>query len=227
MAKILFVEDDRELAGAVSEWLAGEGYEVEQAYDGLVGWEFLRQYSYDVVILDCHLPSLSGPEICARHRAGGGTVPVIMLTAKIQIVDKIEGFQSGADDYLTKPFHLKELSSRLKALLRRPSTMVVNVIKNGYLELDLVKHRFTKAGVEVHLQPRDFELLEFLLRHLGHVFSTEALLQRIWGSDIEASSDAVRTAVKRLRQKIDISDDPSQSIIENFPRIGYRLRKLD
>ncbi len=226
MPQILFVEDDKDLSAVVNEWLTADGYTVEVAHDGLTGWEFLRQYNYDVVILDWNLPGLSGPEMCNRYRAGGGVAPVIMLTAKSQITEKMEGFDSGVDDYLTKPFNLKELSARLRALLRRPQAVVSNVISNGYIELDVVKRRITKGGVEVHLLPRDFELLEFLMRHLDEVFSSEALLQRIWGSDAEATSDALRTSIKRLRQKLDVGDSDTQSFIENIPRVGYRLRRL-
>lgn len=226
MPQILFVEDDKDLSAVVNEWLTADGYTVEMAHDGLTGWEFLRQYNYDVVILDWNLPGLSGPEMCNRYRAGGGVAPVIMLTAKSQITEKMEGFDSGVDDYLTKPFNLKELSARLRALLRRPQAVVTNVISNGYIELDVVKRRITKGGVEVHLLPRDFELLEFLMRHLDEVFSSEALLQRIWGSDAEATSDALRTSIKRLRQKLDVGDSDAQSFIENIPRVGYRLRRL-
>jgi DNA-binding response OmpR family regulator len=226
MPQILFVEDDKDLSAVVNEWLTADGYTVEVAHDGLTGWEFLRQYNYDVVILDWNLPGLSGPAMCGRYRAAGGVAPVIMLTAKSQITEKVEGFDSGVDDYLTKPFNLKELSARLRALLRRPQAVVTNVIINGYLELDVVKRRITKGGVEIHLLPRDFELLEFMMRHLDEVFSSEALLQRIWGSDAEATSDALRTSIKRLRQKLDVSDSDAQSFIENIPRVGYRLRRL-
>jgi DNA-binding response OmpR family regulator len=226
MPQILFVEDDKDLSAVVNEWLTADGYTVEVAHDGLTGWEFLRQYNYDVVILDWNLPGLSGPAMCGRYRAAGGLAPVIMLTAKSQITEKVEGFDSGVDDYLTKPFNLKELSARLRALLRRPQAVVTNVITNGYLELDVVKRRISKGGVEIHLLPRDFELLEFMMRHLDEVFSSEALLQRIWGSDAEATSDALRTSIKRLRQKLDVGDSDAQSFIENIPRVGYRLRRL-
>ncbi|MFA7337474.1 MAG: response regulator transcription factor [Candidatus Obscuribacterales bacterium] len=226
MPQILFVEDDKDLSAVVNEWLTADGYTVEVAHDGLTGWEFLRQYNYDVVILDWNLPGLSGPAMCGRYRAAGGLAPVIMLTAKSQITEKVEGFDSGVDDYLTKPFNLKELSARLRALLRRPQAVVTNVITNGYLELDVVKRRISKGGVEIHLLPRDFELLEFMMRHLDEVFSSEALLQRIWGSDAEATSDALRTSIKRLRQKLDVGDNDTQSFIENIPRVGYRLRRL-
>jgi len=226
MPQILFVEDDKDLATVVMEWLMADGYSVEVAHDGIAGWEFLRQYSYDVVILDWHLPGLSGPEISDQYRSAGGVAPIIMLTAKNQIAEKVEGFDSGVDDYLTKPFNLKELSARLRALLRRPQAVLTNTITNGHLELDLIKHRVLKDRIEIHLLPRDFELLEFLMRHIDEVFSTETLLQRIWGSDAEASSDALRTSIKRLRHKLDKDDNGSESLIENIPRVGYRLRKL-
>lgn len=226
MPKILFVEDDKDLTEMVKEWLTADGYSIEVVYDGADGWEYLRQGHYDIVILDWQLPGLSGPEICRNYRAMNGIAPIIMLTGRSEIAEKEQGFNAGADDYLTKPFNLKELSARIRALLRRPATPIAEVLVNGDLELDLGKHRITRGGAEIHLLPKEFDLLEFFMRRPDEVFSTEALLQRIWSVDTEATSDALRTSIKRLRKKLDISEDESQSIIENIPRVGYRLRKL-
>src|SRR5262249_55531986 len=134
------------------------------------------------------------------------------------------GLDSGADDYVTKPFSLKELSARIRALLRRPAAIVPNVVEVGNLSLDSTRYRVLKNGVEVQLMPRDFALLEFLMRHVDLVFSAEQLLLRVWENDSEASPEALRTAIKRLRKKLDDGDDEAESLIENIPRVGYRLR---
>lgn len=204
----------------VSEWLLSESYSLEVVHDGAVGFEFLRQGHYDLVILDWDLPSMSGIDILRKYRAAKFATPVIMLTGKGQIQDKETGLDTGADDYLTKPFSMKELSARIRALLRRPVQAVSHNLCVGKLELDPIKHLARFEGKEIRLLPKDFQLLEFLMRNPDQVFSTEALLQRVWNIDTEATSDALRTAIKRIRQAI--NDDGTT--IENVPRIGYRLR---
>lgn len=224
MTKLLLVEDDRDMATMISEWLTSQNFLIDVSHDGATANAYLKDDVYDCIILDWQLPDTTGVEILNRYRAGGGMTPIIMLTAKGSINDKETGFESGADDYLTKPFSLKELSARIRALLRRPAEIVSQVYKISDLVLDPVKHRVTKGGVEVRLLPRDFALLEFLMKHKDEVFSTDALLQRVWHSDSEATSDALRTAIKRIRKKIDTGDDEGASAIENIPRIGYRMR---
>jgi DNA-binding response OmpR family regulator len=224
MAKILFVEDDAHLAEMVLEWLKFEHHSVEWVKDGASGSDQLRFGGYDVAILDWNVPSLSGLEICKEHRARGGTTPIIMLTAMSTVNDKETGLDSGADDYLTKPFSVKELAARIRALLRRPSSAPSNVPKAQKLTLDPTKHKVTKDGAELHLLPKEFSLLEFFMRHPDEVFSSDALLQRVWHSESEATSEAVRTCLKRLRKKIDESENEAESMIQTIPRIGYRLR---
>ncbi len=225
MAKILLVEDDTSLANLIEQWLEGEHHSVEIAYDGDAGWEKLLLGEFDLVILDWNLPFTSGVELCKRFRARQGTVPVIMLTGRHAIAEKEEGFESGADDYLTKPFDMKELAARVRALLRRPHIIVANILSAGSITLDPAKYRVAKNGQEVHLVPKDFALLEFLMRHPDQVFSGDALLQRVWASDSEATGEALRTSIKRLRQKLDDENvTVEHSFIENIPRVGYRLR---
>ena len=224
MAKILLVEDSREMASTIITWLKAEHHDVVHSLDGLEGLDLLKFESFDVAILDWELPAMSGLDICKEYRAGGGTVPLLILTAKAAVNERTTGLDSGADDYLTKPFALKELSARLRALLRRPQAIQSNLLEVGQISLDTVKYRVMKNGKEVQLMPRDFALLEFLMKNVDHVFSAEALLQRVWAGDSEASPSALRTAIKRIRQKLDDSDNESSSIIENIPRVGYRLR---
>jgi DNA-binding response OmpR family regulator len=224
VTKILLVEDDKDLAVIINEWLTGQKFSLEVSHDGREGYEYLQQGHYDVAILDWDLPGISGLEICRRHRDANGLTPILMLTGKDHIIEKEQGFDAGADDYLTKPFNMRELSARLKALSRRPPTTVTHLLKAGVLELDPIKHKIFKAGKEIHLLPKDFSLLEFLMRHPEEVFSSEVLLQNVWNFDTEASPDAVRTSVKRLRKMIDSSDDEQSSMIENVRRLGYRLK---
>jgi two-component system OmpR family response regulator len=224
MSKILLIEDDPEMAKTIMSWLNGERHQMTHCANAVEGLEFLLSGAFEVVIIDWQLPGMDGTEVIRRYRATGGSLPIIMLTGKDAVNDRITGLDSGADDYLTKPFSLKELSARIRAMLRRPSGISGDVLKVGDLTLDPVKYRVSKRGVEVQLMPRDFALLEFFMRNVDAVFSSETLLQRVWQDDTAASSDAVRTAVKRLRRKLDDGEDESQSMIENIPRVGYRLR---
>lgn len=223
MAKILVVEDDVDLAGMIVDWLTFEHYTVELVYNGTEGLDRLHASEYDAVILDWELPGLTGIELCRGFRAAGGTAPVIMLTGKDTITDKETGLDSGADDYLTKPFNMKELAARLRAVLRRPAGLLDNMLRVRDLELEPTKYLVKKAGQEIQLLPKEFSLLEFFMRHPNQVFSAEALIQRVWVSDSEATGDAIRTCLKRLRKKLG-DDDEKNPIIQTIHGVGYRLR---
>lgn len=221
MAKILVVEDDRDLAERVRSWLEAERHMAEVANDGTLAMEHLDTFTYDVVILDWDLPGMSGIDVCRRFRAQGGSTPIIMLTGKDKVTDKEVGLDSGADDYLTKPFHVKELSARIRALMRRPSAVTGPTLKIADLELDPTAHRATKAGKDIELLPKEFALLEFFMRHPNQLFSPEALLDRVWHSDSESTIETVYTYIKRLRSKIDV--DKKNSLIKTVYGLGYRL----
>jgi DNA-binding response OmpR family regulator len=222
MAKILLVEDDEDLATTVSEWLSFEHHTVESVRNGTDARERLRMCTYDIIILDWNLPDVSGIEICKKFRADQGTTPIIMLTGKSSIAEREEGLDSGADDYLTKPFAMKELSARLRALLRRPALIRADVLKVKDVELDSVKHRVSRAGEEIDLLPKEFALLEFLMKNEDQVFSSEELLRRVWHTDSDATAEAIRTCLKRLRRKLGETED--NSIIETIYGVGYRLK---
>jgi len=224
MARILLVEDDKDQATTIDEWLAAERHNVVIAYDGEDGSYRIENDVFDVIVLDWDLPKMTGIDILKRYRMKKGSKPVIMLTGKGTISDRESGLDGGADDYLTKPFSLRELSARIRALLRRPAEVKSNALTVGCLVLDPVKHSVMKNGEEVMLLPRDFALLEFFMRNVDIVFSTDALIQRVWEDDSDVTSDALRTAVKRLRKKLDDGDDEAKSVIENIPRVGYRMR---
>jgi len=221
VAKILLVEDDLEMCEVVTDWLTDEHYTVDVVNTGNDAVERLRFDKYDVLIFDWQLPDLTGIEVCKRFRSKGGKTPVLMLTGKSEIVDKETGLDAGADDYLTKPFHPRELSARVRALLRRSGEIKQNVLSCGDIELDPQGFKVTKAGQEVALLPKEFALLEFFLRHPNQVFSPEALLDRVWSAESEASPDTIRVHITKLRGKIDT--EGQQSIIKTIHRQGYKL----
>lgn len=222
MAKILVVEDDTTLCKFISEWLALDHHNAEIVNTGDEALSRLKAYEYDLVVLDLELPNVTGIEILKDFRSGGGTTPVLILTGLKKIDDKLTGFDAGADDYLTKPFHGNELRARLKALLRRGGgSYSEDILKVGDLKLDATNYKVTKAGCEIHLRPKEFALLEFLMRHPGRVFQQEALLNRVWATESEATIDALTTCVRRLRQKID--DQGKPSTIRTVHGVGYSL----
>jgi DNA-binding response OmpR family regulator len=221
VAKILVVEDDLGLARMVSDWLKFEHHLVETANTGRDGLDKLRAYEYDIVVLDWELPEMTGIEILKDYRSHGGQAPILMLTGKNSLGDKESGFDAGADDYLTKPFHMKELSMRLKALLRRTTTFMGDVLQYKDIELNVSTHKVTRGGTELTLLPKEFSLLEFFMRHPGQVFSADMLLSRVWASEADTSIDAVSTCIKRLRKKIDI--EGQHSVIRTVHGVGYKL----
>jgi len=221
MAKILIVEDERDLSGLVKNWLARDNHLVEQVEDGLEALERMELSRYDIIILDIMLPGMSGMEVCRRYRQKSGSTPILMLTAKNAVEDKEAGLDAGADDYLTKPFHLKELAARVRALLRRGITRPGNVLRIKDVEIDTNECRVTKGKVEIHLLPKEYRLLEFFARHPNHVFSAEELLASVWESDTSALLNTVRGHIKRLRKKLDSPDEPS--IISTVYGMGYKV----
>lgn len=220
MAKILFVEDDEGLAESVSDWLRSQHYVVDIVDNGSEGWDRLRLYQYDVAILDWQLPGMSGLEICREYRKSGGQTPILMLTGKGEIQEKEAGLDSGADDYLTKPFDVKELAARLRSLLRRPPVTRTTILKARDIELDPVAIKVTRSGVTIDLPQKEFALLEFFMRHPNQLFSAEALLDRVWSSESEATVDALKSCLKRLRKKLETGEE---EILKNVHGVGYKL----
>ncbi len=222
MAKILIIEDDVQLSKLVRDWLKMERHEAEVVNDGQEGLNRLKVYEYDLIVLDLELPMLSGMEILREFRATGKKTPVLILTGRTTIDDKELGLDSGADDYLTKPFHAKELTARIRALMRRVGGQVGLILKSGDIELDRAAFTVKRAGVEVKLVPKEFALLEFLMRNPGTVFPPEALLNRVWSNESDATVEALTTCIKRLRKKLDT--EGQESLIRNVHGVGYGLR---
>jgi DNA-binding response OmpR family regulator len=221
MTKILLVEDDIQLAERVKEWLTLEHYTVDVANDGADGLQLFKTNDYDLSILDWQLPSMTGVEICKSIRLSRPEALVMFLTGKSEIEDKEHGFDIGADDYLVKPFHLKELSARVRALLRRIDTTQAPILRAHDLELESESFRALKGGKPLNLLPKEFVLLEFFMKHPNQVFNSKALLKALWPADSDAGEDTVRTHIKNLRRKISGPDE--ECSIVNVFGVGYKL----
>ena len=220
MAKILLVEDEQALSDMVVDLLSDEHHIIEQAFTGIEGSDRIRLYEYDLIILDWELPGKTGIEIIKEFRLNGGVTPVLFLTGKNLLPDKIEGFNEGADDYMTKPYQAEELIVRVQALLRRPTTLLPNIVKFRHLELDIIGTKTFSQGIEVKLLPKEFALLVFLVKNKGHAFDHNTILNKVWSSESDASNEAIMTCVKRIRKKLDIEGQPS--VITTVHGIGYR-----
>jgi two-component system phosphate regulon response regulator PhoB len=223
-ARILIVEDEEPLTMLLRYNLEAEGYEVETSARGDEADTRLKESTPDLVVLDWMLPGLSGIELCRRLRARPETrqLPIIMLTARGEESDRIRGLDTGADDYLTKPFSMTELLARLRAVMRRirPS-LAPDTVAIGDIEMDRAAHRVRRAGKEVHLGPTEYKLLDHLIQHPGRVFSREQLLDAVWGSDVYVEARTVDVHVGRLRKALNI--DGTQDPIRTVRSAGYSL----
>jgi DNA-binding response OmpR family regulator/tRNA A-37 threonylcarbamoyl transferase component Bud32 len=203
MAKIVVVEDDAVLANMVKDYLEHESHLVKAIHHGLEAQQFILSNEAELIILDWDLPGLSGIEILRDYRTFGGKSPVLMLTGHQDVEDKELGFDEGADDYLTKPFNLKELGARVKGLLRRAQTTVGNVVTVGDIVVDLDTSKVLKSGRAVTLIPREYQLLTYLVKNRKQDPSAEELLTSVWSSDAEMTAEALHTVVRRLSKKLD------------------------
>ncbi len=228
--KILLVEDDRVLRETLTYHLEHQGYTVIQVGDGLTALEKMRSEGPDLVLLDVMLPGLDGFEVCRRIRETSD-VPIIMLTARTEESDKVLGLEWGADDYVTKPFNLRELQARIKAHLRREARLrgteelsadESRPLVFGDLVVDVMRHEASLAGVKLDLKPKEFELLVFLMRHRGIVLSRELILERVWGWDFAGNTRTVDVHIRWLREKIERNPAEPQRII-TVRGIGYRF----
>ncbi len=222
--KILLVEDEEKLARMVEMELRYEGYEVEKAFDGRTGLELALSGRFDLVLLDIMLPALSGMEVLRRLRKESQT-PVIMLTARDTVVDKVSGLDSGADDYITKPFAIEELLARIRAALRkRPAAQGEGeTLTAGPLTMDPERHTVEVSGTQLELTRREFDLLRYLLENKGRVVSREVLLDHVWGFDFVGETNAVDVYIRFLRSKID--ERFGIKLIQTVRGVGYVIRE--
>jgi DNA-binding response OmpR family regulator len=220
--RVLLIEDNRRLSDSLRITLEEDGYAVDAAYDGIDGEEMGLIPSYDIIILDIMLPGKNGFEVCRELRDRRISTPILMLTARDALDDRVLGLDSGADDYLVKPFELEELRARIRALFRRDSTSKSGVLKVADLSLDPAAHTVQRAGKTIQLTAKEFSLLEYFMRHPNHLVTREKVEEHLWSYDHVIASNVVDVYVRRLRTKI---DDPSGiKLFETLRGAGYRLR---
>ncbi|MGI6128534.1 MAG: response regulator [bacterium] len=225
--KVLVVDDEPTIVEFVKINLEKAGFEVLTAGDGEAALQVAAASQPDVIVLDIMLPGKDGFEVCRELRRTSST-PIIMLTARDDDIDKVLGLELGADDYLTKPFNPRELVARIKAILRRVdrrSTINAQVITQGRIQLDLDRHQVVAGGRQVDLTPKEFELLELLMRSPGRVFSREILLEQLWGYDFFGDSKTIDVHIRRLREKVE-EDPSSPTHILTVWGVGYKFREL-
>ena len=221
--KILLVEDDEETADYVADGLAREGHVIDRASNGREGLILAAAQEYDVMVVDRLLPELDGLALVKTVRAAGIKTPVLFLTAVDGVSDRVEGLDAGGDDYLTKPFAFAELAARINALARRPAlTSESTVLRVGDLELDLLRRTCRCGDRQIDLQPREFRLLEYLMRHPGQVVTRTMLLEHVWDFHFDPRTTVVETHISRLRAKLGLGEN-EQAIIETVRGAGYRL----
>ncbi len=223
MTRILIVEDDSDTAAEIAEVLSLEKYDTEITPDGIAAIQLLEMSRFDLIVLDWTIRGQSGLEVLEKFRKAGGATPILMLTGRNRIEDKEQGFDSGADDYLTKPFHIKELRARVKALLRRGRELPDERIEHRHIVFDVAAMRVFNGETEIELMARESALLELLLKNKDRVFTLDMLVSSVWASDEDVTYDAVRQCVARVRKKIDREGEPS--IITTLSGRGYKIDK--
>ncbi|MDJ0509748.1 MAG: response regulator transcription factor [Crocosphaera sp.] len=223
--KILLVEDDENIVIPVEEDLDERNYVVEIAYDGKTAWELLDVFNYDLILLDVMLPKIDGISLCKQLRASGCKTPILMLTARDTVTDRVKGLDAGADDYLVKPFDLEELSARIRALLRRGETVLPPNLTWGDLRLDPNTCEVFYKNKGLNLSPKEFRLLEFFLRNPRQTFTRSQLLDRLWSMEQIPEEATVKAHISSLRQKLKGAGLKSD-VIETVYGLGYRLQEL-
>lgn len=221
--RILYAEDERDLNAIVTRTLKGEGYGVDCCFDGQTAWDYLQAAEYDAVILDILMPGLDGLTVLKKLRAAGRTTPVLLLTAKDAVADRVAGLDSGADDYLVKPFALEELSARLRVMTRAAAGTKSSILSVGDLTLDTSRRRAIRGGREIALSAREYALLEYLMLNQGIVLSRERIEDHVWDLDYEGGTNVVDVYIRYLRRKID--EGYPQKLIHTVRGMGYVLRE--
>ncbi len=219
--RILVVEDERRLSNIIKKGLTEDGFAVDQAFDGEEGLYLAESEQYDLVILDLMLPKVDGITVCKQLRKHNHKLPILMLTARSTTEEKVAGLDSGADDYLTKPFSFVELRSRIHALIRRSHQNASPTLKIGELELDPLKHTVTRSGKIIDLTPKEFAILELLLRHQGEVVSRSTIIEHVWDYNFDGMSNIVDVFVASLRKKI--ASGSTAKLIHTVHGVGYRI----
>jgi heavy metal response regulator len=219
--RILVVEDERRIAAFIKQGLEEENYAVDVAYDGIEALDWASAVDYDLILLDVLLPHKDGIEVCRELRAQGSGVPILMLTARDAIEDRVRGLDSGADDYLVKPFAFQELLARMRALLRRGSETKTTRLQVGDLILDTLTRQASRSGRIIELSAREYALLEFLMRHPGQVLSRTQIVDHVWDYDFNTASNVVDVYIGYLRRKVDAGFE--RKLIGTVRGAGYKI----
>jgi DNA-binding response OmpR family regulator len=221
--KVLVIEDEHKIANSIRKGLEQESFAVNVAYDGREGYDLASTDDNDVIVLDLMLPAMDGMEICRKLRADNIHTPILILTAKGQIEDKVGGLNSGADDYLTKPFAFEELLARVRALTRRPHPMTGTTLKVEDLELNTISYDVKRGGRMIRLSNKEFALLEYLMRHPNRTVTKEQIIEHVWDYDADILPNTVEVYIGYLRTKIDKPFADRQPLIHTVRGFGYRL----
>lgn len=221
--RILVVEDEHRIANSIKKGLEQERYAVDIAYDGNDGFDMASTEEYDLIILDLMLPGMNGLQICKELRKKQIHSPILILTAKGQIQDKVEGLDSGADDYLTKPFSFEELLARIRALSRRPKNSLDSVLTVGDLDLNSQTFEVFRDKKAIKLSSREFSFLEFLMRHRGKIVTKEQIIAHVWDYDSDILPNTVEVYIKNLRAKIDLPFSGKKPLIQTVRGFGYKI----
>jgi DNA-binding response OmpR family regulator len=222
-AHILLVEDEASLAHFIELELSAEGYHISVAHDGISGLTLARESPYDLAILDWMLPGLSGVELCRRLRATGSKIPIILLTAKDEVSDRVAGLNAGADDYVVKPFSIEELLARIRAHLRRTSEPDPDFLQFEDLSLNRRTREIFRDQRSIELTAKEFDLLEYLLNHPRQVLTRDQILTKVWGYDFMGDSNIIEVYIRYLRLKLEESNE--KRLIHTIRGVGYALRK--
>lgn len=221
--RILIIEDDRKIAAAIKKGLEKESYAVDVASEGERGLSLALSANYDLIILDRMLPGVDGVRICKLLRRDNIKTPILILTVKDRISDRVEGLDAGADDYLTKPFAFTELLARVRALLRRPGPLAENILQVGDLTLDRVKFVVKRGGREIKLSSKEFALLEYLMNHPGHILTKDNIIFHVWDYDAEILPNTVEVYIGYLRNKVDKAFVKQPPLIKTVRGFGYKI----
>lgn len=223
MQAVLLIEDDRKLSQVLSQGLRESGFNVEAAHTGPEGLERALDKEFDAIVLDLMLPGKHGFDVLRELRGKGKAVPVLILTARSGIEDRVQGLNLGADDYLPKPFDLRELIARVRAVSRRPTSPPQTLLTMANLELDPLRHTVTRGGRPIELSVKEFALLEYLMRHTRMVLTRSMILDRVWALDYDGNSNLVDVYINYLRRKIDEGFEPK--LIHTIRGLGYSIRE--
>lgn len=220
--RILIVEDEHKIANSIKKGLEHEKYIVDVAYDGTSGFDLAIGEEFDLIILDRLLPGIDGIQICKKLRDSGNHTPILMLTAKGQIEDRVEGLNAGADDYLVKPFAFSELVARVRALLRRPKHGSNTVLEVEDLKLDTADFSAWRNNISIRLSSKEFSLLEYLMRHKNKIVTKEQIINHVWNYDSDVLPNSVEVYIKHLRDKIDSAHFKTK-LIHTARGFGYKI----